>query len=504
MMPKALTGLAGLASPRRPPAAPAYSPEILWQIALGELQLQMTKATFNAWLLGSRAIPEASGPAFLTVSVRNQYAREWLTHRLQPLIARTLAGVAGYEVDVNFISKERELCEGVAMNPLEERLQQYLAQFDEPERGDSLRGNASLPQGLIQSRILPIGAVELPVSATSDLFKTLLSQGENAMSDYAPSSPTRVRIYSHITQSRFLHVEDALGLGSGKLRLFAGTYSRGRGMSTHAIHFLDLADARVIFGALARGDQGFSHKEYKGTPPQTGHLDKPGAGSEQGRRDGNGAVSRVLSIAVKGENVYIELRSGPGKMTNTGAITPNGRAKVEVNVGFKLYEARRMAASVLAYIHAWDVMRMMVNQQMVSQPPPYLLVPATSATNGIQSAPANGASKSNDVIRPPVVAANGRPVTRKDPNGAATRQAHGRAVKLAPLASSQPAKTDTTASDDQLLKYGDGLTVDGTNLTEAQTFRQYVAEKKTAPESKAVLLDYYRQRAQVPAGVAGP
>jgi hypothetical protein len=411
---------------------------------------------------------------------------------------------------VNFISKERELCEGAAMNPLEERLQQYLAQFDEPDSGDGLKRYPPLPQGLVQSGIVPTGAVERPVGATSDLFNTLLSQGENPMSDYAPSSPTRVRIYSHITQSRFLHVEDALGLGSGKLRLFAGTYSRGRGMSTHTIHFLDLADARVIFGALARGDQGFSHKEYKGTPPQTGHLDKPGAGSEQGRRDGNGAVSRVLSITVKGENVYIELKTGPGKLTNTGAITPNGPAKVEVNVGFKLYEARRMAAAVLAYIHAWDVMQMMANRQMVSQPAPYLLVSATSEDNGVKitATPAKAAPKPNGAAMPPVVTANnGRPITRKDPmpkaNGGATKQANGRAAKPAPPASGQPPNSDAAASDGPLLKYSNGLAVDGANLTEVQTFRQYVAEKKTVPASKAALLNYYRQRVQAPAGNAG-
>jgi hypothetical protein len=35
------------------------------------------------------------------------------------------------------------------------------------------------------------------------------------------------------------------------------------------------------------------------------------------------------------------------------------------------------------------------------------------------------------------------------------------------------------------------------NLTEVQTFRQYVAEKKIAPASKAALLNYYRQRASL-------
>jgi len=179
---------------------------------------------------------------------------------------------------------------------------------------------------------------------------------------------------------------------------------------------------------------------------------------------------------------------------------------VEVNVGFKLYEARRMAASVLAYIHAWDVMRMMVNRQMVSRPSPYLLVPATSVANGIQSAPTNGTPKPNEATRPPVVTANGRPVTRKDPipkaNGAATKQPNDQAVKPAPPASGQPQKPGTAVADTQLLKYGDGSMVDGQNLTEVQTFQRYKAEKKAAPESKAVLLDYYRQQAQAPASVA--
>lgn len=364
------------------------------------------------------------------------------------------------------------------MNPLEDRLQEYLSQFDdEPEMAPSLKRSAYLEQQLLQAGIVPTNPIELPANITFELLNNLLIEGEDAMTNQSTSTLTRVRIYSHVTQSRFLHVEDALGVGAGKVRFFAGTYSRGRGMSTHGIHFLDLADARVIFDALARGEQGFSYKEYKGTPPQ----------------NGSGAVSRVLSIAVKGENVYIELKSGPGKLTNTGAITPNGPAKVEVNVGFKLYEARRLAASVLAYIHAWDVMRMMVNQQMVSRPSPYLLVTATSETNGVQTGPA---APKNGTSRPPAITANnGRPVTRKDPMPQANGVKNGQA-------SGQPAKPDTAVTTEQSLKYGDGHMVDWQNLTEVQTFQRYVTEKKTAPKTKAVLLDYYRQRAQAPASVA--
>lgn len=346
-------------------------------------------------------------------------------------------------------------------------------------------------------------------------------------------SPTRVRIHSHVTQSRFLHVEDALAIG--KIRLFAGNYRKGQGMDDQGYgqHFIDLVDARVIFWALLGGEQGFSHKEYKGTPP-TRHLDRLGAGSERrpevaGRRNGsgNGAVSRVLSIAVKGDNVYIELKTGPGKLTPTGAITPNGPAQVEVNVTFKLHEARRMAASVLAYLQAWDVLRMMANRQMVSKPMPYtsttlstsLLVSATSDANGVQSEPAK---PGNSISEPPVAAANGRPVTRKAPmpkaNGAATRKANGQPAKASPTINGQPAKPDTARAEyldepgtgfaegagatEQPLNYGDGHMVDRGNLTEVQTFQRYMAERKAAPESKRVLLDYYRQRVQAPASVA--
>jgi hypothetical protein len=84
----------------------------------------------------------------------------------------------------------------------------------------------------------------------------------------------------------------------------------------------------------------------------------------------------VLSVAVKGDKVYVELTRGPGNVTPTGAITPNGRPETAVNVGFDAHQARRMAATVLAYLRAWDVHRMMVHQDQAGAPPPFSLVPA--------------------------------------------------------------------------------------------------------------------------------
>lgn len=297
----------------------------------------------------------------------------------------------------------------------------------------------------------------------------------------AQSALQRVRIHSHVTQSRFLHVEDALGIG--KIRLFAGNYRRGQGMDSHAYHFIDLADARVIFAALARGEPDFSYREYKGTPPQNGQALSP-----------DSAVSRVLSVAVKGDNVYVELKSGPGKLTPTGAITPNGKPQVEVNVGFKQYEAQRLAATVLAYIHAWDIHRIMVHQQLVGRPAPYLLT-AAEAVNG-----SAGTLTTADSTSPAAAPAAGphsstgngnRPVTRKAP----LPKANGSQVAVPPQPAVSPAVVATAEAiyGSGGLRYGDGTAVDAGNLAEVQAFQRFSAEKKGTPASKAILQAYYRE-----------
>ena len=92
-------------------APPHWVPAELWPLALAELRLQMTKATFHALLADSVLLAEASQDLFLVVVVRNQYAWEWVTFRLQPVISRTLTGIAGYPVQICFIPRLLLLCE---------------------------------------------------------------------------------------------------------------------------------------------------------------------------------------------------------------------------------------------------------------------------------------------------------------------------------------------------------------------------------------------------------
>lgn len=89
--------------PMRP--LPAFTPDKLWRLALVELRQQMTKTTFNALLVDSRILATASTSAFWVVVVRNEYAWEWLTYQLFPVIERTLVGLVGKTVTICFIPR---------------------------------------------------------------------------------------------------------------------------------------------------------------------------------------------------------------------------------------------------------------------------------------------------------------------------------------------------------------------------------------------------------------
>ncbi|MCA9989300.1 MAG: chromosomal replication initiator protein DnaA [Anaerolineales bacterium] len=79
-------------------------PEAAWKATLGQLEMQMTRATFDTWLKGS-SVAKHSGTAYV-IRVRNDYARDWLTHRLHDTIVRTLSAVLEAPATVSFTVKE--------------------------------------------------------------------------------------------------------------------------------------------------------------------------------------------------------------------------------------------------------------------------------------------------------------------------------------------------------------------------------------------------------------
>lgn len=269
------------------------------------------------------------------------------------------------------------------MNTLEDRLVEYLNSLEPAASPLTLRREDKVDARFVQAGLPTYlnlkGAIMQPTQPP-----------ENPV-------PMRVRICSHVTQARFLHVEDSLAIG--KLRLFAGTYRKGSGMDVHTHHFMDVDDARVVFNALAMAEPNFTYKEYKGTAQSGGKV-----------------TSRVLSVTSKGDQVYLELKAGPGKKTPTGAVTPNGKAEVEANVAFKSYEARRLGQTVLSYIQAWDILRLMAHRNLLGKMAAYELVP-TMSQNGVTGKPANGRvhpTRSTAAAASPQQAqASGKPVAEK-------------------------------------------------------------------------------------------
>jgi len=78
----------------------------VWSAALGELQLQMTQATFETWLRDSKLMKYEDGT--FVIAVKNGYAKDWLENRLLATIKRTLARLADRTVDVRFVVGSEE------------------------------------------------------------------------------------------------------------------------------------------------------------------------------------------------------------------------------------------------------------------------------------------------------------------------------------------------------------------------------------------------------------
>lgn len=80
---------------------PLMKPEKVWQAVLGELQLQMTKATFDTWVKQTQVLAYEDGT--FIIGVQNGYAKDWLENRLRGTVKRTLAGIVNRSVEIRFV-----------------------------------------------------------------------------------------------------------------------------------------------------------------------------------------------------------------------------------------------------------------------------------------------------------------------------------------------------------------------------------------------------------------
>ena len=75
--------------------------EQAWQSVLGQLQMEMPRASFDTWVRDTRPLSLEDGT--ITIGVRNAYARDWLDNRLASTINRLLVGILNDSVAVSFV-----------------------------------------------------------------------------------------------------------------------------------------------------------------------------------------------------------------------------------------------------------------------------------------------------------------------------------------------------------------------------------------------------------------
>ncbi|MCK4693557.1 MAG: chromosomal replication initiator protein DnaA, partial [Anaerolineales bacterium] len=73
----------------------------LWQAALGQLQMEIPRATFNTWVRDAELL--AYEDQAFVIGVQNAYARDWLEDRLLSTVKRVLTGIVGRTVEVRFV-----------------------------------------------------------------------------------------------------------------------------------------------------------------------------------------------------------------------------------------------------------------------------------------------------------------------------------------------------------------------------------------------------------------
>jgi len=79
----------------------AMKPDLIWSATLGELQLQVTRASFDTWLRDSKLLKYEDST--FVIGVKSGYAKDWIERHLAAAIKRTLARQTGKTIDVRLV-----------------------------------------------------------------------------------------------------------------------------------------------------------------------------------------------------------------------------------------------------------------------------------------------------------------------------------------------------------------------------------------------------------------
>jgi chromosomal replication initiator protein len=92
-----------------------------WHAVLGQLQMEMAKATFDTWVRDTECVAFEDGT--FIIGVQNAYARDWLDSRLTSTVTGLLAGMMDRTVEVRFVVWQESTKPEPQVPPVEEDVQ---------------------------------------------------------------------------------------------------------------------------------------------------------------------------------------------------------------------------------------------------------------------------------------------------------------------------------------------------------------------------------------------
>lgn len=181
------------------------NPKQIWQAALGELQLEVTKGTFETYL--KRTTLESQEGNTFVIGVHSTFVKEWIEERLSSQIESTLGRIVGKPVQVRVVVRRRGT--RAAQPPLPE---------PEPERPTETAPAAETPAGR--------GGLEGAVLNPQYTFDTFIVGNSNRLADAA----ARAVADNPGTAYNPLFLYGAVGLGKTHLLHAIGHEIRKRGL----------------------------------------------------------------------------------------------------------------------------------------------------------------------------------------------------------------------------------------------------------------------------------
>jgi chromosomal replication initiator protein len=103
----------------------------LWQTALGQLELQLDRPTYDTWIKNTEVISYEDD--VLVIGAHSAYAKDWLENRLYADIQSTVTSIANRTTSLRFIVQRNTHNEGGDLEPLEKSVLSY------QERGSKRR-----------------------------------------------------------------------------------------------------------------------------------------------------------------------------------------------------------------------------------------------------------------------------------------------------------------------------------------------------------------------------